>query len=599
MYILLLLPVVALEGFAVWRFVYRREVDPRPGLVGLAVLAAGALLGEALLPGAWRWLTFAGATAAQLATTWLVLCLLAAVAGAAYLVLDRPLAPGKAVLALALGCAAACALQTVVAVNTRIDYPFDLEWIEGGLLDHVVRIKAGSPLYQAPDVDYVPCLYAPLYMRIVGLFPYLASSPYWIGRMISMLSILSTGVLVYFAAARVARSAWLGLLVSLCALGGALFAGDWFDLFRVDSLFVLLALASFVLLDRHGERAPGLVAAGALLAGTVFAKQAGAFLVIAALAWMLLSPGPPVARRVVRCAWVGLGGLIVTTVVVAIETADSGALWIQYFVGQLDNYPVKWNLFVKALGRDVLATPGVVLVWGAVIGIASLATREVRSLYREPMVVAGVSLTAIAVLQRSKWGGAENCLLPMLVGCLLLAAHGLVRDDGQGDGDGDRGGRRAAAVLPGAYVLMLIGFLWHMDLAGNRLAGRIPSDADLGANRQLVEYVRGRPGRVVVPTRPHIVYAARGETSFHEMFAVDWAVQHPYPEKILRAIETRSIDSLVLYEGKLINASKSVLAAIRSNYVCRGDVLRWPRDAAQGIAGWQIPPPVFCERKTP
>ena len=172
MYVLLLLPVALAVGYLAWRTAYRREIDPRPGLAGLGTLALGALLSESLLPGGWRWLGFAGATPAQLGGAWWWACPVAAALAAFHLWSTRPVRPYQIVFGLTLACAALCALQTILVINLRIDYPFDLEWIEGGLLDHAVRIQSGQPLYQAPDVDFVPSLYAPLYMRVAALFPY-------------------------------------------------------------------------------------------------------------------------------------------------------------------------------------------------------------------------------------------------------------------------------------------------------------------------------------------------------------------------------------------------------------------------------------------
>lgn len=66
MYLVLLLVLAVAAGTVVSRVVYKREVDSRPGLVGLSVLALGALLGELTFPGSWQWLGFAGANRAQL-----------------------------------------------------------------------------------------------------------------------------------------------------------------------------------------------------------------------------------------------------------------------------------------------------------------------------------------------------------------------------------------------------------------------------------------------------------------------------------------------------------------------------------------------------
>ena len=62
----------------------------------------------------------------------------------------------------------------------RIRYPFDLEWIEGGMVNQVQRLLHGQSMYVAPGIDFVPFLYPPVYFYFsalpallfgIGLFP--------------------------------------------------------------------------------------------------------------------------------------------------------------------------------------------------------------------------------------------------------------------------------------------------------------------------------------------------------------------------------------------------------------------------------------------
>ena len=38
----------------------------------------------------------------------------------------------------------------------RWNYPFDLEWMEGGMLVHVDRLRSGEGLYVPPSADFIP-----------------------------------------------------------------------------------------------------------------------------------------------------------------------------------------------------------------------------------------------------------------------------------------------------------------------------------------------------------------------------------------------------------------------------------------------------------
>ena len=48
----------------------------------------------------------------------------------------------------------------------RLSYPLDLEWMEGGVLTHALRLSRGQPLYAEPSVDFVSFLYTPLYPAV-------------------------------------------------------------------------------------------------------------------------------------------------------------------------------------------------------------------------------------------------------------------------------------------------------------------------------------------------------------------------------------------------------------------------------------------------
>ena len=62
---------------------------------------------------------------------------------------------------LAAGSLISIAMYLVVAV-VRIRYPFELQWMEGGSVDHVRRVLHGQSIYQAPSVDFVSFAYPPL-----------------------------------------------------------------------------------------------------------------------------------------------------------------------------------------------------------------------------------------------------------------------------------------------------------------------------------------------------------------------------------------------------------------------------------------------------
>src|SRR5262245_18345694 len=49
-----------------------------------------------------------------------------------------------------------------VAVR-RLGFPYEIEWMEGGIYEHVARVLEGKPLYVAPSLEFTPYIYTPLY----------------------------------------------------------------------------------------------------------------------------------------------------------------------------------------------------------------------------------------------------------------------------------------------------------------------------------------------------------------------------------------------------------------------------------------------------
>ena len=54
----------------------------------------------------------------------------------------------------------------LVVALFRLAHPFDLEWLEGGAVEHVRRVLSGRPIYTAPSVGFVAYTYPPLYFWV-------------------------------------------------------------------------------------------------------------------------------------------------------------------------------------------------------------------------------------------------------------------------------------------------------------------------------------------------------------------------------------------------------------------------------------------------
>ena len=124
------------------------------------------------------------------------------------------------------------------------------------MVTSVWRVAHGYPLYTKPTLDFVPYLYAPLYFYLAAALTKVVGAGYASLRLVSILGTLGTFGVIYALIHGETRSRLAGLA------GAGLYAAcyyplqGWFDIGRVDALFMFL----FLLAIYCTRRAPILLA---------------------------------------------------------------------------------------------------------------------------------------------------------------------------------------------------------------------------------------------------------------------------------------------------------------------------------------------------
>lgn len=193
------------------------------------------------------------------------------------------------------------AVQLGRLFGSRIDYPYDLEWMEGGQLYHAHRLLEGASLYRDCTDGFLPFPYPPVHAGMVAAATALFGNTYLVARLVSVIAfVIATSVL--------AREVWgdgrprpRRLVLTLAAVGGIAasfpITGSWYDLVRVDSVYFALLVVGARLALPPRRRAGGgrrehlsdgrILACAVCLAASVYAKQTAAFFMpwIALYAW--------------------------------------------------------------------------------------------------------------------------------------------------------------------------------------------------------------------------------------------------------------------------------------------------------------------------
>lgn len=434
-------------------------------------------------------------------------------------------APRAAALAGALAGGAAVTVYLVIALS-RLSYPFPVEWLESNSLVEVHRILAGQPLYPAPAAGYVPDGYPPLYFVASAAAARVLGVSYLPLRLVSLVSSLAC----FAVLARLVQRETGSLPAGTSAAG--LFAGTyfvtrtWFDVGRVDSLFLALSVGGLCAARRmRGPR--GAVAAGVLLAAAALTKQTGFAEAVAVPAVLFLGP----RRRLASVAAITeavIGG--VTTLVLGLT---SGGWYVYYVFGLMSQHP----LALGGLGGS----------WLAVLGLAVLAA--VIGARRVPLELlagcAALVFEGCAALAHS--GGGVNDVLPVYLAVALLAGLALGTSDPAGPAS--RWRRVLDWRVPAAGVLVLVQSV--LLLCRAHPAQAIPTNADRTAGERLVAGMRALGGTISDPADPGLSLqagmspAAQEDAAGDVLRARDQAAITGFRDSVAEAVTRRRFSAII------------------------------------------------------
>ncbi len=92
----------------------------------------------------------------------------------------------KRILQGAVWGLALLSVLTYVRVSLmRLAYPLELDCIEGVIMDHVVRLSQGQPIYVAPTLRFIPLAYMPLLMVVSSWITHFFEPAFWHVRIVS------------------------------------------------------------------------------------------------------------------------------------------------------------------------------------------------------------------------------------------------------------------------------------------------------------------------------------------------------------------------------------------------------------------------------
>ena len=299
--------------------------------------------------------------------------------------------------------------------GSHLFFPTNLEFMESTVLQHVVRLSAGLPLFADPTPEFAALAYNPLFYAICVPFVRIMGINLTAIRLPAMLAAAGVAVMVFMFVKRQTRSNWWG------GIGVGLFAAAYrvmdcyLDVGHRDSLLVLAILSGFWCLDRGGRLKPylGIV----LLAAGFWLKQQGALYLGMGVFHVLWQYG---WRRAAPLSIVGLG--LGPLLYGFAPDAWWGARF-HYFTYQV---PTQWTDFRWSEFLNLIR----LLTWhyGALLAVTVWFwirdwNQDRRAIWR--IAVPGALLSGAAAMMSP--GSNNNVYIPMGVVLIIAGVTGIAR----------------------------------------------------------------------------------------------------------------------------------------------------------------------------
>jgi len=437
-----------------------------------------------------------------------------------------------------VGLAAWAYLLAYVAIALlRVNYPFDLEWMEGATADHVHRILTGQRIYVPPSLAFTPFLYPPLYYYVSAVVSLVTGMSLLPLRLVSLASSIGCLWLVYRLTARETGRRYIGLVATGMFAATYRIGGAWLDIARVDSLFLLLFLGAVYLVRFHASTRSW-AAAGALLALSALTKQTALMLALPLILYTAIVDWRRAATFLV--AFCGVFGLVT----LGLNLWQEG-WYLSYTVGlpahvnAAAGVPIVSRASLRVWRRDFLAA----MPLAAVLGGASLVVRT-RYFTRVTLfyVVLAIGLVGSAWISRLHQGAYDNVLIPAYLSFAVLLALAVNDIPELATGDGHLGLRMFMGVV---CLIQFVGLAYDPRV-------QIPTRRNTELYQRLMQVMRKVDGEVYLADHGFFPILA-GKTShaqtravFDIELSVDRGIEGPLSKELRTAFEQRRFSLIIL-----------------------------------------------------
>ncbi|MGA1826352.1 MAG: ArnT family glycosyltransferase [bacterium] len=423
-----------------------------------------------------------------------------------------------------------------VACN-RINYPYELEWMEGGIVDHVQRVLEEKQLYVEPSIEFTPFIYTPLYYYISAIFSKIFGIGFFPLRFLSILSSLGCFIIIFLFVKRETKSSFYGT-VSAC-LYAATFSigGSWFDIARVDSLFMFFLLCSIFTL-RFSDSILYHISAGVLISLAFLTKQAALLIAMPLCVYTVVY-----FKRWSRFIYPLTILFIIGLTTVLFNRISNG--WYSYYIFKLPNqHAIMKSMVYKYWILDIINPLSI--AFG--ISLFFLFYLLIKSNYNDLAFFAllFIGMMGSSWLSRMHSGGYNNVLLPayaIIAIYLGLGVHILLSDVQ----------RKFNFEKPKALILLLCTFQFIALIYNPKT--QLPSKADKEAGDYFINLLKNIEGEVFIPCHGFLPSLAGKKSYAHQqaimdiMRSNDEQLKQKLVREITEMIHTKKCNAIIVNDS--------------------------------------------------
>ncbi|MCX7736570.1 MAG: glycosyltransferase family 39 protein [Candidatus Kapabacteria bacterium] len=438
-------------------------------------------------------------------------------------------------------------LTFVIMAVIRMNYPFELEWMEGGSVDHTQRILNGQGIYVEPSVEFIPYIYTPFYYYVSGLFSLIFGVGLFPLRLVSTISTIATGAFIFLLLKKETKDTFAAIISTGLFFGFYVIGGAWYDLARVDSLFILLFVISiYFLRQKKNNWYYFLAALFAFL--SYFTKQSTLSFALFVMIYLIIFERK--GFWTYSITFIGL--VLITTIIYNYSTSG----WYYFWNFELPAAH-RWNFEFTILffTRDIFEHTGIAVAFAFFYFFINYRNRKDKSIDIDKTYIfylfVFLGMFAGSYFSRLHYGGFLNVIIPaytilaIMTGLCYNQIMNLINSNSHNE---KQINYTFQIILNLMVIAQFLAVVYDPGL-------QLPSEKDFQAGNEFIEKVKEQEGDVLIPGNTYTYYILAGKKNYAHIELINDLYEHneTYGKKVMNDFKNKLENHYftVIYANKL------------------------------------------------